>query len=346
MPAGSASGTRRAGDVPGDAVRRPPGMPGQRTRRLVEMVLLLASIVFPLVSRDTFLIDRVGRYFLFAAFAISVDLIWGYGGMLTFGHAAFFGGGGYLVGMLTTRDAGFLPLPLWPAVVAAVVGVALFALALSYFVFSGRGALRGVEFAVVTLAVAVAAERLTNAGGSVTGGQNGILMTASLRVPGVAAFQQGNGFYAFGGLLLVATYVGVKRFLGSRSGLILRGIRENEDRIDGLGYSVPAIKRRSFVLSAAIASLAGAIFYVHEGIVSPGAVGVGASTLVLLWVVLGGRGTLIGPIVGAILLPYLTARLSGSLLDTWLVVVGVILVAVILVLPSGIFGFLDRDRGT
>jgi urea transport system permease protein len=165
-------------------------------------------------------------------------------------------------------------------------------------------------------------------------------------VPGVASFQQGNGFYAFGGLLLIATYVGVKRFLGSRSGLILRGIRENEDRIDGLGYSVPAIKRRSFVLSAAIASLAGAIFYVHEGIVSPGAVGVGASTLVLLWVVLGGRGTLIGPIVGAILLPYLTARLSGSLLDTWLVVVGVILVAVILVLPSGIFGFLDRDRGT
>jgi ABC-type branched-subunit amino acid transport system permease subunit len=187
---------------------------------------------------------------------------------------------------------------------------------------------------------------LANAGGSVTGGQNGILMSESLRVPGVATFQQGNGFYVFSGLLLVVTYLGIKRFLASRSGLILRGIRENEDRIDVLGYSVPAIKRRAFVLSAAIAGLAGAVFYLHEGIVSPGAVGVGASTLVLLWVVLGGRGTLIGPIVGAILLPYLTARLSGSLLDTWLVVVGVILVAVILMLPSGIFGFLNRGRGT
>ena len=316
------------------------------SRRRVEAILLLALIAFPLVSGDTFLIDRLGRYFLLAAFAISVDLIWGYGGLFTFGHAAFFGGGGYIVGMLTTHDAAFLPVPLWAALIGAVLAAALFALALSYFVFSGRGALRGVEFAVVTLAVAVVAERLTNAGGSVTGGQNGILMSSSLGVPGVISLQQGYGFYALAGLLLLATYVGVQRFLNSRSGLILRGIRENEDRIDLLGYDVPAIKRRAFVLSAAIAALAGAVFYVHEGIVSPSAVGVSASTLVLLWVVLGGRGTLIGPIVGAILLPHLTATLSGSLLDTWLVVVGVILVAVILVLPSGIFGFLNRERGT
>ena len=317
-----------------------------RRRRRVEAILLLAVIAFPLLSSDTFLIDRVGRYFLFAAFAVSVDLIWGYGGLFTFGHAAFFGGGGYIVGVLTTQNAAFLPVPLWAALIGAVLGAALFALALSYFVFSGRGALRGVEFAVVTLAVAVVAERFTNAGGSVTGGQNGILMSSSLGIPGVISLQQGYGFYALAGLLLLTTYVGVQRFLSSRSGLILRGIRENEDRIDLLGYDVPAIKRRAFVLSAAIAALAGGIFYVHEGIVSPSAVGVGASTLVLLWVVLGGRGTLIGPIVGAILLPYLTATLSGSLLDTWLVVVGVILVAVILVLPSGIFGFLNQERGT
>jgi ABC-type branched-subunit amino acid transport system permease subunit len=317
-----------------------------RSRRRVEAILLLALIAFPLVSGDTFLVDRVGRYFLLAAFAISVDLIWGYGGLFTFGHAAFFGGGGYIVGMLTTHDVGFLPVPLWAALIGAVSAAALLALALSYFVFSGRNALRGVEFAVVTLAVAVVAERLTNAGGSVTGGQNGILMSSSLGVPGVISLQQGYGFYALAGLLLLATYVGVQRFLDSRSGLILRGIRENEDRIDLLGYDVPAVKRRAFVISAAIAALAGAVFYVHEGIVSPSAVGVSASTLVLLWVVLGGRGTLIGPIVGAILLSHLTATLSGSLLDTWLVVVGVILVAVILVLPSGIFGFLNRERGT
>lgn len=298
----------------------------------------------PIVSGDAFFVDRLGRYFLFAAFAISVDLIWGFGGMFTFGHAAFFGGGGYVVGLLTTHEVGFLPVPLWVALMAAVAAAAAFALALSYFVFSGRGALRGVEFSVVTLAVTVMAERLMNAGGSITGGQNGILMTASLEIPGVVSLQQGHGFYVLAGLVLVATYLVVQRFLGSRSGLILRGIRDNEDRVDLLGYDVPGIKRRAFVLSAAIAALAGAVFHVHEGIVSPGAVGVGASTLVLLWVVLGGRGTLIGPIAGAILLPYLTATLSGSLLDTWLVIVGIILVAVIVLLPSGIFGLVSRER--
>ncbi len=304
----------------------------------------MALVALPIISDDRFLIDRFGRYFLFAIFALSVDLIWGYGGMFTFGHAVFFGGGGYIVGMLTTRGGWFLPVPFWLALAAAVAAAALLALALSYFVFSGKGALRGVEFAVVTLAVAVIAERLANAGGSISGGQNGILMQSRLGVPGVISLHRGYGFYALTGLLLVATYFGLKWFLRTRSGLVLRGVRENEDRIDLLGYEVPLVKRRTFVLSGALAGLAGALFYVHEGIVSPGTVGVGASTLVLLWVVLGGRGTLLGPIIGAILLPHLTASLSGTLLDTWLVVVGVILVAVIVLFPAGIFGFLTRPR--
>ncbi|MDP3984113.1 MAG: branched-chain amino acid ABC transporter permease, partial [Acidimicrobiia bacterium] len=255
------------------------------------------------------------------------------------GQAAFFGGAGYVVGMLTTREGWLLPLPLGVALVMAVAGSALLALAVSYFTFSGRGALRGVEFAVVTLAVAVALERLANAGGSVTGGQNGILMTSRL-----GPVHRGHGFYLLAAAVLVVTYLGVKRYLGSRSGLVFRGIGQNEERIELLGYDVPRSKRWAFVLSGAIAGLAGALFYVHEGIVSPAAVGVGSSTLVLLWVVLGGRGTLIGPVVGAVALPYLTARLSGTFLDTWLVVVGVILVAVILVIPAGIFGFLTRER--
>jgi urea transport system permease protein len=323
-----------------------PGLGGSSPRgdHRLEGVLLLVLVAVPFISGDPFFVDRLGRYFLFAALAVSVDLIWGYGGLFTFGHAAFFGGGGYIVGMLTTGKLALLSVPLWVALIAAVGAAAAFALALSYFVFSGRAALRGVEFSVVTLAITVMAERLMNAGGSVTGGQNGILMTESLEIPGVISLQEGYAFYALAGLVLVATYLIVRRFLGSRSGLILRGIRGNQDRVDLLGYDVPGIKRRAFVLSAALAALAGAVFYVHEGIVSPGAVGVRASTLVLLWVVLGGRGTLIGPIVGAIVLPYLTATLSGSLLDTWLVVVGIILVAVIVLLPSGIFGLLRRER--
>lgn len=331
----------------GDRTEDPPAAPapgpGRSTRRLAEIALLVLLVALPLVTNDTFFIDRVGRYFLFAIFAISVDLIWGYGGLFTFGHAAFFGGGGYLVAMLTTRTGWFLPVPFWIALPLAVAAAAVLALAMSYFVFSGREALRGVEFAVVTLAVAVLAERLANAGGTVTGGQNGILMQTRLGIPGVISLHRGYGFYALTGLLLVAVYLGVRRFIRSRPGLVLRGIRDNEDRVDLLGYDVAQVKRRAFVLSGALAGLAGALFHVHEGIVSPGAVGVGSSTLVLLWVVLGGRGTLLGPVAGALLLPHLTASLSGTLLDTWLVAVGVILVAVIVLLPAGLLGFLAKE---
>ena len=93
---------------------------------------------------------------------------------------------------------------------------------------------------------------------------------------------------------------------------------------------------------AVFAGFAGALFYVHDGIVSPTAVGVAASTQVLLWVALGGRGTLVGPIVGTIVLQHLTATLSGTFLDTWLLVIGVLLIAVVLIFPSGILGYLGR----
>ncbi|NHZ71386.1 MAG: hypothetical protein GWP18_07060 [Proteobacteria bacterium] len=189
------------------------------------------------------------------------------------------------------------------------------------------------------------AERLARAGGTISGGQNGILTSTRLGIPGLVSFHKGTGYYVFALILLVVAYLGVKRFLASRSGLVVRGIRDNEDRIDLLGYDVPREKRRVFVLSSVIAALAGAIYFTQFGIVSPTSVGVAASTLVLLWVVLGGRGTLIGPVVGAILLPALTNSLSrGRFLDVWLVIVGVVLVTVILVLPSGIFGFLNRSE--
>ncbi len=314
---------------------------GGKALRYVELILLGLLVALPVASRDAFFVDRIGRFLLLAVFALSVDLIWGYGAMFTFGQAAFFGGAGYAVGILSTREAGILPLSLALAIVGAVAASALLALGISYFTFARRGGLRGVEFAVVTLAVSVALERLANAGGQVTGGQNGILMSYRL-----GPLHQGHGFYLLAATILVITYLGFKRYLLSRAGLVFRGIGQNEERVELLGYDVPRIKRWTFVLSGAITGLAGSLFYLHEGIVSPAAVGVGSSTLVLLWVVLGGKGTLIGPIVGAVALPYLTARLSGTLLDTWLVVVGVILVVVILLIPAGIFGFLNRERAS
>lgn len=319
-------------------INRVSAVSGKGLRR-AELILLTLLVALPIATDNAFLVDRIGRYLLLAVFALSVDLIWGYGGMFTFGQAAFFGGAGYVVGILSTREAGILPLPLGATLAAAVIGSALLALGISYFTIARRGGLRGVEFAVVTLAVSVALERLANAGGQVTGGQNGILMTYRL-----GPLHQGRNFYLLAAAVLLVTYLGLKHYLRSRPGLIFRGIGQNEERVELLGYDVARVKRWTFVLSGAIAGFAGSLFYLHEGIVSPAAVGVGSSTLVLLWVVLGGRGTLLGPIVGAVVLSYLTARLSGTLLDTWLVVVGVILVVVIVLIPAGIFGFLNRER--
>jgi urea ABC transporter permease protein UrtC len=296
----------------------------------------------PLVSEDAFLADQIGKFYLYGIFALSVDLVWGFGGMFTFGHAAFFGWAGYVVGMLTVREAGFLPLPFWVALPAAIAAVSILALGLGLFVFSGRLALRGVYFAVVTLAMAVLSERLANAGGDITGGQNGILFNSRLGVSELLSFDRDYGFYALTATLLVVLYLFLRRYVSSPSGLVLRGIGQNEDRVALLGYDVAAVKRRVLVISGAIAGLAGALFYVHDGIVSPAAVGVELSTLVLLWVALGGRGTLIGPVVGAVGLSYLNTRLSGTFLDTWLLIVGLVLVAVITLFPAGLFGFFHR----
>lgn len=308
---------------------------------MTEIVLGLALLALPFVSSDMFFVDRFGRYFVWAIFAISVDLLWGYGGMLTFGHAAFFGGGGYLVAIFTTRAGWFLPIPFWPALLLALCVVALFSFLLASLVFRGRLPLRGIEFAVITLAVAYLLEQYARAGGDVTGGQNGILFEDRLVLFNIE-MHRGRGFYSLAGISLLVVYVIARVFVKSRSGLITRGIRGNEDRVELLGYNVPSTKVGLFVMVAVFAGFAGALFYVHDGIVSPTAVGVAASTQVLLWVALGGRGTLAGPIVGTIVLQHLTATLSGTLLDTWLLVIGVLLIAVVLIFPSGILGYLGR----
>jgi branched-chain amino acid transport system permease protein len=307
-------------------------------RRTIEIVVVLAAVLIPITSRDPFVADRLGRFAMYAVLAMSLDLLWGFGGMISFGQAAFFGWGGYVLAVATTREEGLLPLSLWAALPIAVVLPASVAFALGWFAFSGRLAVRGVYFAVFTFALAVLSEKIAFAGTSITGGRNGIIMSEDLAIGGFE-FDSGYRFYAFALCFLASTYVALRRYLESNAGLVLKGVRENEERLTLLGHDVARVKRLAFTGSAAIASLAGALFYAHDGIITPTAVGIQLSTQVLVWVLIGGLGTLLGPVVGAVALSYLAAELSGTLLDTWLLVVGVVLVAVILFLPSGLLGF-------
>lgn len=316
--------------------------PRSSRTRAVEVVLLLALIVFPLVTGDAFLVGRFGRYLVWAIYALSLDLIWGFGGMLTFGHAAFFGGGGYVVALLTTQEFGPLPLPVWPAIVVAAGAAAALAGAVGLIAFRGRSPLRGVEFALVTLAVAYVMEQFARSS-EFLGGQNGILLSARLEM-GSLSLHRGHSFYLLSASLLVGAYLLVRRFLVSRDGRVLQAVRDDEQRVELLGYDAGRAKLRAYVLSGAIAGAAGAVFHVHDAIVSPAAVGVGASTLPLLWVVLGGRGTLLGPIVATVLLQHLTATLSGVFLETWIVLVGMLLVIAIVVLPGGLLGWTAKGE--
>jgi ABC-type branched-subunit amino acid transport system permease subunit len=317
-------------------------LPRSSRRRAVEAVLLLALVALPLLASDGFLVGRFGRDLVWAVFALSLDLIWGFGGMLTFGHAAFFGGAGYAVALLTTRDLGPLPLPVWPAIFIAVLLAGSLALLTGILAFRGRAPLRGVEFALVTLAIAYLMEQYARSS-QVLGGQNGILLSARLDI-GPLSLHRGHGFYVLAAVLLVGSYVVVRRFLAGRDGRVLQAIRDDEERVELLGYDAGRVKLVTYVLSGSIAGLAGAVFHVHDAIVSPAAVGVGASTVVLLWVVLGGRGTLLGPIIATVVLQHLTATLSGVYLETWLIAVGVVLILAIVVLPGGLLGWTARGQ--
>lgn len=305
-----------------------------------ELICLGTLVAVPLTAQDSFLADRLGGFMILGIFALSVDLLWGYGGLLSFGHAAFYGTGGYALAILTTGDKAHLALPLVLGLAGAILAPMVMAWLLAHFSFSGGKPLLGVYFAVVTFALAVVLQQFAEAGGTLTGGRNGILLGVTLSLPVVGQLSGGFGFYWFALVALVATYCGVRLYTRSARGLRLRGLRDNEDRLELLGHDSTAAKREALVLSAGLAGLAGAISALHDGIVTPGSVGLGPSIQVLVWVLLGGRGTLLGPVVAAIGLSYLTATMSGVLLDTWLLVVGGVLVAVTLLLRGGLLGFL------
>lgn len=315
----------------------------RRRASAVELAVLGALLVAPSIAGDDFAVDRLGRFLVLAVFALSADIVWGLGGLVSFGHAIFFGWAAYAVAI--AQDRGWIDAPVsLPLAVAIGVGAAvLLAVVLALFSFSTRNPLGGVYFAVVTFIIAVISERLANASSAVTGGKNGLLMSVSLTI-GDRQFAYGRDFYLLAAGLLVACYLGVRMFARSRHGRDLLALRENEDRLQLLGYRTAPLKARALVLSAAVAGAAGVVYYAHDGIVSPSSVGISQSIFVLLWVLIGGVGTLLGPVVGAVALNILSAELSGRYLQTWLLVVGVLLVATLLFAPRGVLGSMQRPE--
>ena len=283
---------------------------------------LLAALALPRVIYPVLAL----RIVVWALFAVSVDLLLGFGGMLSFGHAAFWGAGGYTAALLAKHFA--LPFPL--AALAGVVAAMILAAPVGYLAIRRRG----IYFAMVTLAFAQMLYYLVNEWRDVTGGENGVQAVPKI-LPGLNVFRSLDFYYVALPLVLIGFFFAY-RVVHSPFGHVLVSIRDNEARAQALGYPTQRYKLVAFVLSAAIAGLAGSLFAIGNSFASLDLLHWTTSGSVVLMTVLGGSGTLWGSIVGAAIVLLLEDQLS-SVTDAPGVVTGAILIAIVLGMRSGVW---------
>jgi ABC-type branched-subunit amino acid transport system permease subunit len=280
----------------------------------------------------------------YVIFAIGLDFIWGYGGIMSFGHATFFGLGAYITAKALTE--GWIPgfdiaIILIATAVPAVLGLIL-ALGLFY------QRIDPLNFAVLTLVLAAIGEQAATSLSSVTGGSNGIggIPVMSFGIPGVIQYEPTSvAYYYFALALAVVAYLTAWWMLRSRFGTVLISIRENETKTRALGYNVEIYKSLAFGIGCAFAGFSGAIYATHVGFISPSVLGFILSTQVVIWVLIGGKGTLLGAFIGPIVMRLLERELSQALLFSWQLVVGLILIIMVLIFPGGlvsIYGKLEN----
>lgn len=281
---------------------------------------------------------------IWALFALSLGLMWGYAGLLSFGHTAYFGLGAYTyaiavvnIGESTTP---LLLAMLIPAIVAAVIGAMMF-----------YGRISDVYMGVITLVVTLILFKFMSAtagdayriGAARLGGFNGIPGFLTLNVPGYPEISLfGLPTYYICAAVLLLCYLLSRWILARSFGRVLLGIRENEVRCELMGYNVPAYKTAIFTIAAAMAGLAGCLFANWAEMVTPRVFSLGQAAEVLIWVIVGGLGTLIGPILGALVLGYVKILLGEQTVIDNSLILGALLIVVVLGIPRGVVPALLR----
>jgi branched-chain amino acid transport system permease protein len=274
-------------------------------------------------------------------FAISFDLCWGFAGILTFGQALFFGMAGYAVALLANK-LGFVQL--WGIVPIGIIVGFFVSFLITWFLLIGKRAPEVIFVALGTLTAAYAAERLVS-GWYLVGGGNGMSIYDFLKI-GNYEVEPGIWFYYISAAFLLIVYLVSRYLVRSQFGLVLAGIRQNENRLSYLGYKVQTFKAIVFCFAGAIAGLAGALYVHHEGFIGPGNMGIVLSTYVVLYGLFGGAGTLLGPIIGVIAIESIKFTLSDIdvFKSYWPVILGIILLVVVVYKPSGLLGFIVSQR--
>ncbi|NMP26527.1 branched-chain amino acid ABC transporter permease [Rahnella sp. SAP-1] len=309
---------------------------------LAIVVLLVAGYLS--ASLELYTLLSLTVFLVMGILALSLAFIWGYGGILCFGQAAFFGLGAYsyAIGVINWGDS------TW-AVVAAIAIPTLFALLLGYVIF--YGGVSDVYLGAITLAVSLVLFNWINStsgseyhlGQALLGGFNGIPSVPTLNMPfAVDDILSPQALFMVTVAGLVLCYLLLKFTLLSRFGKTVVAIRENEQRAGLLGYNVPAHKLATFAIGAAIAGLAGCLYANWGAFVSPGVFSLSQSAQIIIWVIVGGRGTLIGPVLSCIALQWLVTRLGAQQSVDTNLVLGIILAIFVLLIPGGILPTLQR----
>ncbi|NKL26647.1 ATP-binding cassette domain-containing protein [Rhizobium leguminosarum bv. viciae] len=312
-------------------------MPDRQKLRLVLLLALaltaLLLIVFGPMFLGRFSLNVLTRSMIYAMLAITVDLLWGYTGVLTFGQAAFFGVGAYATAMVLTH-IGASPALFVVALAAAVLVPLALGLAVGWLSFyHGSTALYAT---VISLVVPIVITQLIFSGGTWTGSSSGLVgyETLPLGLPGY--------FRLSGACLLVLAVLAIV-FVRSDAGRLLVAIRDNEARIAYLGMNPARLKIVLTGVLAGVCGLAGFLYANASGVVAPENTGFVFGTELVVWTALGGRGTIIGPLFGAIGIDYLSASLSGDLPFLWQLIIGALFVAMIILLPGGLASLLTRS---
>ena len=339
----------------------------------VGVFLALLTVVFPLCNAYGLLSDYTitlwGKYLCYALLAISVDLLWGYTGLLSLGQALFFSLGGYMFGMYLMLQIGmlgsyakagqnpaglpdfmvflghtFLP-PFWRpfnsfgfAVLMVFVVPGLLALIFGFLAFRSR--IKGVYFSILTQALTYGAALMFFRNDFTMGGNNGF--TDFKFILGHSLVEKDAGPATMRGLFIASAVVLLLVCFfchwlnGTKFGLVRQAIRDGENRVLFSGYATANFKLFVFVIAAFIAAVGGALFVPQAGIINPDQMTPAKSIEAVVWVAVGGRGTLVGPIIGAISINALRSWATQAYPDYWLIILGLIFLLVVLFLPGGI----------
>ena len=326
-------------------------------------VALLLIVILPVLNAggwiSDFSINLWGKYLCYAVLAISVDLLWGYTGLLSLGQALFFSLGGYMFGMylmLTIGKMGqyksdlpdfmvflgyrFLPTFWRPFRSFIFAGLMVFAvpglLAQVFGYLAFRSRIKGVYFSILTQALTYAGALMFFRNDIIMGGNNGFTDFKFLLGHDLHTSATQRGLFIASGILIVSVYAGCRWLTLTKFGLVQRAIRDSETRVLFSGYAAANYKLFVFVAAAIIAAVGGALYVPQVGIINPSEMTTEKSLEAVVWCAVGGRGTLLGPILGAISINALKSWASRAYPDLWLLIEGGLFIVVVLFLPGGI----------